>query len=239
MSQAGSILGSGGSGGGSFAPNKTITEFDDFLDNSTATNKLQWATIGSLDPSASFTRLNTNPGQLIYLSSNSHSGLTLSPGDTALTAPFQLGSGTFNMNWVMDLTTLSVGGARYTIYIGLLFYADVAASSPPTSGVYFQYSDNVNAGNWQIVCNNSSTSTTHNTSTPAATGFHNYGIQINAAATSAAFTINGVIVANSPITTNFPTLPVGPGFFSLASSGTLPAQVVDLFYYTQVLTTAR
>jgi len=239
---SGAVTGTTGSGNTvtvpGFFPNKVINEFDDFLCIGNPLNKLQWATLGSLDPASVPTRQNTNPGQLIFLS-GSTPGILLNATDNATTPPFKLGSGSLNVNWVIDLTTLSAVANRYTVYIGLIDYTSAIANSVPNDGVFFKYTDNVNSGNWQIVCVNGGVATTANTSTAAATGFHNYGIQINAAGTSAAFTINGVTVANSPVATNLPTANIGPSFETIVSAGNAPAMVLDLFYYTQNLTTGR
>lgn len=239
---AGAVSGTTGSGNTvtvpGFFPNKVVNEFDDFLNTTNTNNKLQWAILGALDGAIVPTRLDTNPGQLIF-STLATPGITLTPSDASTTPPFKLGSGSLNVNWVLDLTTLSIAGNRYTTYIGLMDYASANANAAPNDGVFFKYSDNVNSGNWQIVCVKGGVATTANTSTAAATGFHNYGIQINVAGTSAAFTINGLAVANSPIATNLPTANIGPAFETIVSAGNASAVALDLFYYTQVLTTGR
>lgn len=213
-------------------PNKVISEFDEFL--GLEPWKLQWSNQGANSAAGT----STNPGQFAFDEGVSSSiGLVGISGPNSL-GPFVLGGGTYSQNFVFDLVSLSTGGNNYTIYIGLVSPLESTIGAPPTSGVYFQYNHAVNGGNWQIVCNNG-VSTTANTATLAATGFHNYGISINATGTSAAFTINGVAVANSPIATNIPLTPVSPGIISVVNAGTLPVQLGDIFYYTQVLTAAR
>ncbi len=222
----------------SFAPNQVVQDFDDFLVTSNI-DKFQWSFLGSTDPNAVPANQDTNPGQILFIADGTNVGVLLNAGDNAKTGPFKLGSGSLNINWVMDLTALSTVIAPYTMYIGLVDYASAFASTDPVSGVYFQYTDIVNGGNWQIVCNDNTTATVSNTITPATTGFHNYGIQINSAGTSASFTIDGVTVANSPIVTNLPTLDIGPAILGLSLTSNTSAIKVDLFYYNQNLAIAR
>jgi hypothetical protein len=243
MSQAGLVINSGGGGGGGvFPPNQTVQDFDDFIDNNGSNaGKFLWGSISGFSASP-IAGTATNPGIVSIAGPNSTApvanGLLLGFPST-IVSPFVLGGGSYSQNFVFNLNTLSNNTNSYTLYIGLMDYEDVVNLTSPQSGCWFQYNHTVNSGNWQIVCSNSSSQTVHNTSTTAATGFHNYGIQVNAAATSVAFTIDGVIVANSPITTNIPTSDIGPGIFIFSLAGTTADMYADLFYYTQILTTPR
>lgn len=148
-----------------------------------------------------------------------------------------LGGGVLTIQFFMKLATLSNGTNRYKIQIGL-----VNKNDTPTDGLWFEYTDNVNSGNWQIVSCASSVKTTNNTNTAADTSWHVFKIVVNAAASSVAYYIDGSQVANSPITTNIPTTNgVSAGVVAYRTSGTIPASTVliDLFTLNQVLTTAR
>lgn len=231
-----------------FNPNQLVTDFDDFITSviDTGGTKLGWgpivATIGN-NLYGQVAGTATNPGIIANQAPTTDvAGILLADDNNTgvRTAPFLLGGGTFSMNWVFDLGTLSDVTDRYIAYIGL---TDMDINDTPVvqpqNGCFFKYSDNLNAGNWQIICGKAGVYTTVNTAVPASIGFHNYGISINAAATSATFSIDGVAVG-SVIITNIPnTVPMGPSIIIQGVSGTLPIHFIDLFYYTQTLTTAR
>lgn len=115
---------------------------------------------------------------------------------------FLFGAGTYTLNWIMQIPTLSTGTQRFIIRAG---YRDVGSTTGTlNNGCWFEYVDNVNSGNWQIICRKAGTSTTNNTSTAADTNYNKFTIIVNADATSVTFKINDVEVANSPISTNIP-----------------------------------
>jgi hypothetical protein len=124
-------------------------------------------------------------------------------------APFVLGAGYYDFTWVAKLSNLSNGTDRYLYTVGLLDGDTSATSGNPTTGIYFQYADNLNSGNYTINVGGGSV-TTANTATAATTGWTTFRITINAAGTSVAFYIGGVQVSGSPITTNIPTGQLGP-----------------------------
>ena len=116
-----------------------------------------------------------------------------------------LNNGTYNLDIVAKIPTLSTSAQRFNAYVG--FFNDL----PVVDGCYFYYRDNVNTGRWQIKCTSSSTTTTANTNTTVDTNWHKFSVRVNATATSVAFYIDDVQVANSPITTNIPTSVIGAG----------------------------
>ncbi len=215
-----------------FNPFKVITLVDDFfstfLGNSAdgRCGQLGWQTYGGAWAEEVGTA--QNPG-VVTPANSANSTMTLNNSDT--TGSIQVGGGQIEINYVLKLSALSVAGNRYN-YCGLGLVA-------PFSGIYFTYSDNVNSGNWQIVCSKVSVgTTTTNTSTPAGTGYVNLGIIINAAGTSVEFTIDGSSVGTIA-TANIPTAAISPIVSFVRSSGALPAALVDLFVLKKTLTTQR
>lgn len=223
---------------GSSSPNKTISDFDDFLSNGGANvfGKLGWSAlefnnVSQIDGTAN------NPGLVsLQAFSNQLGLLTLFTTNPNPANVWALGGGTLSMNFVFDIGSLSTPTNRYNITIGMTQQSGLDSL---TDGCYFSYQDNINGGKWQINCTNSSTTTTADSGVLAATTMHNYGIQVNAAGTAVHFFIDGVETSNSPITTNIPTIAISPCIGVLSTAGLPPTQVVDLFYYTQVFTTAR
>lgn len=152
---------------------------------------------------------------------------------------FVLGGGAITANWIIKTPILSVANPRYIFRFGL---GDTISNSDQANGVYFEYSDNINSGNWVGKTASSSVrSTANGTIAAETTSWHNFQISINAAATSISYFIDGVEIANSPLTTNIPTAQISPFFFMSCTAGTTTTNsvLVDLFYLTQTLTSSR
>ncbi len=227
-----------------FTPNATLNEFDDFISPTGQGGKLQWQSILGSSAPININGTAANPGITSYIPSGAGNanGIALnkrSSGGQNTIGDFVLGGGVFSMNWVIQLTVLSSGGNTYSFAAGL---ADATSLNTPTNafvnGVYFQYTNSVNGGNWTLNCTNSSTTTTVNTATAANTSFVNLGISVNAAGTSVGFTINGVTVGTA-IITNIPTATITPFFMATNTAGTNPQLNADLWYMSYTLTTPR
>jgi hypothetical protein len=147
-----------------------------------------------------------------------------------------LGGGQIQINWIFNIVTLSNGTNRYGINVG---FGDSQGGLGQSNGVYFSYSDNVNSGDWQIVTSAASTKTTTSTAVAVTTGWHNAQVLVNAAATSAVFTMDGTVLGT--ITTNIPSLPMSPFWGASWVSGTIASGtfLVDEFQMNQILTTPR
>lgn len=234
-------------GAPSFMPNAVLQEFDDFISSITnivPLSKLTWATLGTTLSCIPGTK--TNPGIATLNTTNSatYLGLLLaqtnSSGSPTYTGPFALGGGQLSINWVIQLADLATILNPYVFSCGLADVTTIqSASNAFVDGVYFQYTYNVNAGNWTINTTKSSITTTAITSTAVTTNFVNLGIVVNANGTSVAFYINGVQVANSPISTNIPTNSITPFFFSTGYLLHTSVINADLFYVQNILTTPR
>ena len=151
----------------------------------------------------------------------------------------EIGGGQLTLQWYVKIGTLSDVTNRYNFAIGFIN----RVSGSPQAGMYFQYNDSVNSGNWQIINNiGDGSPTINNTNTAADTNWHVYKIIVNAAATSVAYYIDGTQVANSPITTDIPTaIDLSPAISVISTAGTVQASTlqVDLCTLQQVLTTPR
>lgn len=152
--------------------------------------------------------------------------------------PIILGGGAITLNWVIKINTLAVS-TNYTLRVG--FGDTVAVATDQANGLYFEYSNTINSGNWVYKSANAGTRTTTNSAVAVTTGWHNLLISINAAATSVSFSVDGVSLG-AAITTNIPTTNaiaftlnvLCPG--GVLTEGTILA---DLVYYNQTLTSAR
>ncbi len=162
-------------------------------------------------------------------SANSGGGIGTASGILA-------GNGTITCQWVCKIPTLSDGTNRFKVRIGLSNTGQ--PNNNPTKGCWFEYTDNVNSGNWTIKTGGTSVTTT-NTSTAADTNWHNYKIIINAGNTSASFYIDNVEVANSPVTSTLPNAGFGPQVSSARTLGNGGSVYADLYILQIDLTSAR
>lgn len=224
-----------------FNPNSVITIVEDFIgqNNNTGAGAFRynysWATTNQ-----AFINVNTTDSSHPGIMANQaiaagNAGLLL--GDfTFATKCFVLGGGAITFNWVFNVATLSTGTNTYTLRIGM---GDTQAADE-VNGVYVEYTNGVNSGNWQFKTANASSRTTSNSSVAVTTGWHNLTITINAAATSISYLMDGVSLGTA-IATNIPTAVISPFIDIVRSAGTIAANsfFVDLFYLTQTLTTPR
>ena len=234
MSQVSKI--SNGSSSNSFAPNQTGQIFDDFTSYLSSNNYFIPAVVGLTAESLNGTA--TNPG-ILWLQANNVQTLYLACPFSETNDSFIFGAGTYSLNFVLNLLTLGTVSNNYTFYIGWMTASDVSNPNAPGNGVYFQYNYNVNGGKWQIVTNKGGTTTVQDSGVLVATGFNNFGININAAGTSASFFINHTQVSNSPINTNIPTIALSPSFLGIPIAGNISDVYLDLVYLSYTLNTAR
>jgi hypothetical protein len=128
---------------------------------------------------------------------------------------FIIPAGVFwQFNVGLSIPTLSVAAERYIVRAGLMD----AANAAPNNGVFFDYSDNLNAGQWRVTTETGGVATTNPTGTFATTG----KVSLRAGGFSnslALFNINGISVAG--LSTNFPTgvaLGLVIGIFNVTSA---------------------
>jgi len=226
---------SGQSGNGNsviWPPNQAISWVDDFFPNDvtlTDFGQLIWQGI-----SGNVTEVSGNsahPGQLQFTNGGGGSGICLADDPTVY--PIVLGGGSWEVNFVVSLNTLSDAGNRYIANAGLM--DNLVQDGVPNNGVYLSYSDNLNSGKWLLVCKAGGFATTVDSGIAATTGWVNLGFRVNPAASSVSFTINGAPVG-SAITTNIPSAVVGPG---LNFIGFVTNSLLDLFYMRFTATTPR
>jgi len=143
--------------------------------------------------------------------------------------------GAITIDWKSNLPNLSDGTDTYVVEFGLSNVSTTNATI--TDGVWWRYTNGENSGAWTIHTAVASSGTTANTSSTADTNWHVFRIVINSNATSVSFYIDGVQVANSPITTNIPQgsgQSIGPFFRLLKSAGSATRYLLmDSFYFQQ------
>jgi len=225
-----------------YTPLKFVNLYDDFVGScvennadSTMTGQMTWFMNGIDWVTSTLVDLN-HPGVLgnsaivagsqpLFLGSNK--------GSIKTTVVF--GGGLITLNWIVKVNTPSAASPRYILRVG---FGDTDGSDQ-VNGAYFEYSDNINSGNWVYKTAATSSRTTSNSSTPVTSAYHNLQIVVNAAASSIAFSVDGVSLG--AITTNIPTSSVTPFLNIVENVGTVAANsiYVDLMSYSQLLTTSR
>jgi hypothetical protein len=150
-----------------------------------------------------------------------------------------LGGGRVRFGTSLQLSDLSNGTNTFTWRLGLIDNG----GSAPSDAVMFRYTDSVNSGKWEGVCIASSVESTVDTGITADTSWHTFEFEVNAAATSVQFYIDGA-ATGSPVTTHIPTTNVlchVPAFVRRsAGTGLLTGQgLIDAYWYIYEFTTAR
>ena len=101
------------------------------------------------------------------------------------------------VEWRIRLLNLSTATIRYNFKAGT---QNNAVVGDPTSGIYFQYTDNVNSGRWVGITRNASTSTPVNsTVTVVANTWYRLRYVANPTGTSVDFYVNDVFIGSSSL----------------------------------------
>ena len=221
-----------------FDPRKHVMLYDDFISGNEAGlyNWKQVLTGGNVRSNQTGQQLSTNPG--IFLVDSTSAGVCyFGLSESSNFGGTVCGGGRFYMHWIVKISALSDGTDTFSLKIGMLDTQTLTQDD----GLFFEYTHSVNSGNWQICSVDAATKTTTNTSTAVGTGWVVLGIECNAAGTSVKYTVDGVEVANSPITTNIPTTtPCSPAVMLSRTAGTSSRILLwDQMYYFQELTTSR
>lgn len=225
--------------GGGFTPNVNVQLVDDFIGissggGSASITQLPWTYVNA--------GFNTN-----IAGTSDHPGISNQTGNkvavfgmyidsTTGGGPLILGGGAMTIDFVINIKTLSTATNRYVMRFGL---GDNIAAGDQTNGVYFEYSDNINSGQWAIKTAKAGTRTTTNSATTVTTAWHHGTIAINAAGTSVTFTMDGVSLGT--IATNMPIVTLKIINMYDVTAGTIASDSleIDLFYLTQTLTNTR
>lgn len=206
-----------------------VLMWDDFISGGHSTNSMfqfGWqatsADFGSLDAA--------HPGVLI--AGGGATTQLINNGARTSSGHVIVGGGEITLTWITKQGALA-SSADYTQRVG--FFDDLSTIN---NGIYFEYTDTVNSGAWQIICESAGTKTTNNTSDTVTTDWTSLKIVVNAAGTSAAFYVDDVECANSPITTNIPStgLYIGYDFTRVTNND---SHYADLVVLEQNLTAAR
>lgn len=227
-------------------PYKYLYVFDDFNSGNVGNISLpNWfiasANSGSVSQVGSTT---TNPGVMLFQTNGNASAQAIMRwGENNSTGwPFNLGGGSWDVEFFLNLSNLSDGTDTYTVRFGL---TNANGSGAPGDGVFFSYTDVGGGGatpNWQI--NSFKTGVgdlTQDSGIAAAiTTYKKFRISVNAGATAVHFYIDGVETSNSPMVSDIPTARIGPQIHLIKSAGTNNRTLgLDVFRLFHILTTAR
>jgi len=171
-SATGSTVTITGSGGAAFDPANTLLIYEDFIcteESVIAGNVFVgnngWISNGRVFPVSTSAILNSDHPGVILLSviTASVAWFGMAYGTTAtICNAIQLGGGELTCIWVFNIHTLSTSGERYIFRVGISDNILYSTTQDVPNGVYFQYSDDLNSGNWQYKTANATTRTTGN-----------------------------------------------------------------------------
>lgn len=228
-----------GSGGGGITPDFVLGNlfiYDDFVCGAPQNNiasirynvstfgwRTGFMTIGVLD--------NEHPGTISNITGDFNSFM-ISDGGT-ISQQIILGGGELTCTWIVKLDSLSSSGS-YNFQAGLMN----GLPGVRNRGIWFEYTDTVNGGDWTLNCETGSVKTTANSNETVSTDWTSLKIVVNADGTSVAFFVNDVECTNSPITTNIPTSSLYLASLKNMSSGS-HFHYIDLVILTQELTNPR
>lgn len=170
------------------------------------------------------------PGQVRSTTGTTATGRT-SPSSASNAIIF--GGGTWVYEMDINISTLSTSTERFQILLG---FFDVQSGVNQTDGIYILYDEggvttgSAASANWQIVTSSNSTRTFTTSSTAVATGWVNLRIEVNAAASSVTYYVDGASLGTH--TTNIPSgssRAAGFGWLLIKSAGTT-ARGLDVDY---------
>ena len=226
----------------SFNPSANVQIFDDFIGTESGASAAQLLT-GQLSWFSSANNPWIGPASIQesghpgVLGSQTGGNVNLFLGDiaTTLTPMMVLGGGVTTLTWIFKIQTLSTASPRYILRLG---FGDTGLADQ-ANGCYFEYSDNINSGNWVIKTAAASSRTTTNSATAVTAAWHKAVIVVNAAASSVSFTMDGVSLGS--IVATIPTAAVTP-FLDMDTTVGSPASStirIDLMSLEINLTSAR
>lgn len=153
-----------------------------------------------------------------------------------------LGGGYHELNFVLNLSTLSTVSEEYTLWFGLGSGLEAFLTHPGNYAAVFRYLRTTST-DWQGITRSGGSTTTASggSNVAVATGWNNFKMTINAAGTSVSFYVNGTLIGTSA--SNIPTSasnPISIGIVIQKSAGTT-ARTVDVDYVSwfNQLTTSR
>lgn len=235
-----SVIGSGGISG--LTP-LTLNEGFEFSTHCietpalTVDTNLSNGTIVNTDPRSGQVAL--HPGMWRFrLDDNAAARAVMQESSAAATRPLAFGGGSWIMETLINFETLSTATNEYVAMWG---WADARANDAIADGVYFEY-DRTNSVNFIGVTEASGTRTEVDSmiavSTTAST-WVKLRIEVNAAASSVEFFVNGTSIGTS--TTNIPSSGDMNYFVRAIKSASDAAQTIfymDYFYLRNQLTTS-
>jgi hypothetical protein len=153
------------------------------------------------------------------------------------TSHILLGGGLINIEFDILTSTLGISTDQYAFRCGL---GDTTTNADQVNGVYFEYAQGVNGNFWvgKTASGSSRNTITPITSTVTATTWYRLSIQINAAASSVSYYVNGTLIGT--LSATIPTTLIAPFIMIGKSAGTAARTVnLDYFYMNQRFTTQR
>jgi hypothetical protein len=225
--------------------NTVVNLIDDFVSvpttSATTVGSLGW--VGNLS-TASWQQApaGTHPGMLILLLGNSSSASASI--NLGYAGGFVIGaSGTLTATFYIKLSALSTSLQRYNCTFGLLNASDFNTATPANASIWFQYSDNLNSGDWTLNADTGGSTTTVNSTVAATTNYTVFQIIVNSTQINflTGSSLANLASAGTITIADFDTTSlVSPAIGIYKSVGTTGVNVgIDLFTLNYQLASAR
>lgn len=235
-----------------FNPLQETYMFDDFISgNANPLGNLLWNTANngagsSITNGVVGTVASNHPGVVQFGTGSTTTGnVIMRMGSNNNTQwPMILGGGIVTFIWVVMIPALSTAVDIFVVRCGLM---DTNSGQAVPDGVYFEYTDPGGGSPtpfWSICTAKSSVRTVTQTNVTVGAGtWYTLRADINTAASSIAYYINGTVANVSPLATNIPTLAIGPCAFILKAGGSTGTNTsllnLDMFYMYSKFTSTR
>jgi len=217
----------------------TVEFYDDFVFGSSVQTNTSGTGASASPNSSNAVDLGNHPGQECLETGTTTTGRGAGPGFSVGVLQILFGNGAvlFESDTYL-LDALSDGTDTYTLFNGF----NDSVTGTGTDAIMFRYTHSINGGRWECVTRSNGVETAADSGQAvASTTWYRLRIEVNAAASSVAFYINGSLVATN--TTNIPS-GVGrqttPHVGIVKSAGTNNRRLnVDYVYFKATLASAR
>lgn len=223
-----------------------IDEYDELLYQASSNIEthgifgLSWSSNGTGSSTGVTNSIATNPGLVLCATGTTTTGSAGITNCNNFSNMILLGGGPSEFRFRYQIPVLSNGTDTFTVYAGLSEAGGAFATYPGNNALWFVYNSAV-SGNWsaQTIGSGSSTTASGGSSVAVGTGFTNFRISVNAAASSVSFFVGNTLIGTS--TTTIPTSQsLGWSFQIIKSAGTTSRTLVlDRISLFNQLTTSR
>jgi hypothetical protein len=210
--------------------------FDDFTGAQVFTNRWTSATSGAGSAIVITTGVAEHPGLCEIRAGTAAAGAAQIIGAFPASALI-LPPGRWEFRVMANLAQLSTVVDRFICRMGL---SDAAVTGDVTDGVYFEYSDNINGGNWTLCTAAAAVRTKIDSGVPAVAGSYNeFSARGNVGSSEISYYIDDVLVGSVTATIPIAATNMIPGQMLKSAGAITRSLFLDYWWYAYSFTTGR